>query len=101
MSVRSLELTLTVVALLSACAAPTQTSSAVDHSAHQYSSSGQAAPAADSHAAHKPSMHKHMEDMKNHMALIRKTSDPVQRQKLMEEHLKMMEEHMSGMDKMK
>ncbi len=46
-------------------------------------------------------MHKHMEEMKNHMALIRKTSDPVQRQKLMEEHLKMMEEHMSGMDKMK
>jgi hypothetical protein len=101
MSIRTICSSLTLAALLSACAAPTQPPGAVDHSAHQSSSSGQPGADGDGHAAHKRSMHKHMEEMKSQMALIRKTTDPVERQKLMEEHLKMMEAHMSGMEKMK
>lgn len=101
MSIRTVSLPLTLAALLSACAAPMQTSSTTDHSAHQSATSAQPAAAGESHAVFKRSMHQHMEEMKAHMALIRTTTDPVQRQKLMEEHLKMMEAHMSDMERMR
>ena len=93
MSNRAATLLAVFAGLLSACAAPTTTPT--DHSSHQSSPTG-AQTASSSHT-----MHQHMEKMKSHMALIRQTTDPAQRQKLLEEHMTMMEEHMSGMGKMK
>jgi Flp pilus assembly protein TadB len=50
-------------------------------------------------AAHTQHM-EHMKTMKESMARIRQSTDPAERQKLMEEHMKMMDEHMAGMQNM-
>jgi hypothetical protein len=42
----------------------------------------------------------HMKTMKESMARIRQSTDPTERQKLIEEHMKMMDEHMAGMQNM-
>jgi uncharacterized membrane protein (DUF106 family) len=42
----------------------------------------------------------HMKTMQSQMARIKQTSDPAERQKLMEEHMKLMDDHMGRMQTM-
>ena len=47
-----------------------------------------------------PQHAEHMKTMQAHMARVRTTTDPAERQKLMEEHMRMMDEHMGRMQNM-
>lgn len=68
-----------------------------------------AAFAADEHDHSKPGakpgassmMHGHMRKMREQMAQIRATTDPKEKERLMQEHMKSMEQAMAGMDGMR
>lgn len=73
-----------------------------DHSAHHPDPAKSAAPAKKSEsvppgAAMKAQMQSKIKAMQDQMAKIKSTTDPAERQKLMEEHMKSMQEGMSMM----
>lgn len=93
---------LTVALPLAAGLAFAQSKDKDDHSAHHPGPAKGAAPATRSEAAPpgadmKAQMHSKMKAMQEQMAKIKGTSDPVERQRLMDEHMKSMKEGMSMM----